>query len=119
MVKKLLLIFPLFLLLIAVSAGAHDRVEDPRACQQCGMDRTVYAHSRMLIVYADGSQTGICSLTCAANELKEHRGNQMTDSKIESAKKLLASGMPPRGVAKNLGVSIPTLYRWIPAAAQT
>lgn len=34
----------------------------------------------------------------------------MTDSKIESAKKLLASGVPPKDVAKNLGVSIPTLY---------
>jgi hypothetical protein len=40
----------------------------------------------------------------------------MTDSKIESAKKLLANGIPPRDVAKNHGVSIPTLYRWIPAA---
>uniref|UniRef100_UPI003B66D64D helix-turn-helix domain-containing protein n=1 Tax=Serratia proteamaculans TaxID=28151 RepID=UPI003B66D64D len=35
----------------------------------------------------------------------------MTSSKIESAKKLLASGIPPRDVAKDLGVSIPTLYR--------
>jgi transposase len=41
----------------------------------------------------------------------------MTDSKIESAKKLLASGILPRDVAKNLGVSIPTLYRWAPASA--
>jgi transposase len=41
----------------------------------------------------------------------------MTDSKIESARKLLANGMPPRDVALNLNVSIPTLYRWIPAAA--
>ncbi len=40
----------------------------------------------------------------------------MTDSKIESAKKLLANGIPPRDVAKNLGVSVPTLYRWIPAS---
>jgi DNA invertase Pin-like site-specific DNA recombinase len=47
---------------------------------------------------------------------KGGRKRQMTDSKIESAKKLLASGMPPRDVAKNLGVSIPTLYRWIPAS---
>ncbi len=46
------------------------------------------------------------------------RKRQMTDSKIKSAKKLLASGIPPRDVAKNLGVSIPTLYRWIPASAQ-
>ena len=45
------------------------------------------------------------------------RKRQMTDSKIVSAKKLLASGVPPRDVAKNLGVSVPTLYRWIPAAA--
>ena len=28
----------------------------------------------------------------------------------------LASGVPPKDVAKNLGVSIPTLYRWVPAA---
>ena len=30
------------------------------------------------------------------------RRRQMTDSKIESAKKLLAGGMPPRDVAENL-----------------
>ena len=40
----------------------------------------------------------------------------MTDSKIQSAKTLLASGVPPKDVAKNLGVSIPTLYRWVPAS---
>lgn len=45
------------------------------------------------------------------------RKRQMTDSKIESAKKLLSGGMPPRDVAENLGVSIPTLYRWIPASS--
>ena len=47
---------------------------------------------------------------------KGGRKRQMTDSKIESAKKLLATGVPPRDVAKNLGVSVPTLYRWIPAS---
>jgi DNA invertase Pin-like site-specific DNA recombinase len=44
------------------------------------------------------------------------RKRQMTDSKIKSAKKLLTSGVPPRDVANNLGVSVPTLYRWIPAS---
>ena len=48
---------------------------------------------------------------------KGGRKRQMTDSKIESVKKLLASGVPPRDVAKNLGVSVPTLYRWIPASS--
>ena len=42
----------------------------------------------------------------------------MTDSKIESAKKLLSSGVPPKEVAKNLGVSVSTLYRWLPASTQ-
>ena len=45
------------------------------------------------------------------------RKRQMTESKIKSANKLLASGVPPRDVAANLGVSVPTLYRWIPASS--
>ncbi len=45
------------------------------------------------------------------------RKRRMTDSKIESAKQLLASGIPPREVASNLSVSIPTLYRWIPGSS--
>jgi DNA invertase Pin-like site-specific DNA recombinase len=49
---------------------------------------------------------------------KGGRKRRMTDSKIESAKRLLANGMPPRDVALNLSVSIPTLYRWIPASTQ-
>ena len=44
------------------------------------------------------------------------RKRKMTASKIESAKKLLESGLLPKDVAKNLGVSVPTLYRWIPAS---
>ena len=48
---------------------------------------------------------------------KGGRKRKMTDSKIESAKKLLASGVPPKDVAKHLGVSVPTLYRHIPASA--
>jgi len=47
------------------------------------------------------------------------RKRKMTKSKIESAKKLLETGVLPRDVAKNLSISIPTLYRWIPAASMT
>lgn len=49
---------------------------------------------------------------------KGGRKRQMTESKIKSARKLLASGVPPRDVAGNIGVSVPTLYRWIPASTQ-
>lgn len=45
------------------------------------------------------------------------RRRLMTDSKIKSAKKLLRSGMLPKDVAEDLGVSMATLYRWIPEAA--
>lgn len=48
---------------------------------------------------------------------KGGRRPKMTDSKIEAARKLLISGTPPKEVAKNLAVSIPTLYRWIPASS--
>jgi DNA invertase Pin-like site-specific DNA recombinase len=43
------------------------------------------------------------------------RKRKMTDSKLESARRLLAGGVPVKDVAKNLGVSVPTLYRWFPA----
>ena len=45
------------------------------------------------------------------------RKRRMTPGKVESARKLLKSGMPPRDVAQSLGVSIPTLYRWVPATS--
>lgn len=44
------------------------------------------------------------------------RKRKMTESKIESARKLIANGVSPCDVAKNLCVSVPTLYRWLPAS---
>lgn len=44
------------------------------------------------------------------------RKRLLTDSKIAAAKQLLASGTAPKDVAKDLGVSVPTLYRWLPAS---
>ena len=44
------------------------------------------------------------------------RKRLMTPSKVESAKSLLATGIPPIDVAENLGVSVKTLYRWLPAS---
>jgi DNA invertase Pin-like site-specific DNA recombinase len=45
------------------------------------------------------------------------RKRKMTESKIESARRILASGVAPGDVAKDLGVSVPTLYRWLPASS--
>jgi DNA invertase Pin-like site-specific DNA recombinase len=43
------------------------------------------------------------------------RKRLMTNGKMEAAKTLLAGGTPPKDVAQSLGVSVPTLYRWLPA----
>ena len=43
------------------------------------------------------------------------RKRLMTDRKITAARQLLAQGTSAADVAHNVGVSIPTLYRWIPA----
>ncbi len=46
------------------------------------------------------------------------RKRRMTPGKVESARKLLKDGMSPWDVAQSLGVSIPTLYRWVPASSR-
>lgn len=43
------------------------------------------------------------------------RPKAMTTAKLEAAKKLLVSGMPPSDVARSLDVSVPTIYRYFPA----
>jgi DNA invertase Pin-like site-specific DNA recombinase len=45
------------------------------------------------------------------------RKRSMTPAKIEAARTLMQQGTPAKDVAATLGVSVPTLYRWVPAAA--
>lgn len=44
------------------------------------------------------------------------RKRKMTESKVASARKLVAAGVAHKEVARNLGVSVPTLYRWVPGS---
>lgn len=46
------------------------------------------------------------------------RRPKMTETKLDAARKLLIAGSRPKDVARDLGISVPTLYRWIPAAMQ-
>jgi nitrous oxide reductase accessory protein NosL len=41
------------------------------------MDRTVFDQSRMLIVYADGTTVGLCSIHCAAADMKQNKDKQV------------------------------------------
>jgi copper chaperone NosL len=76
MKKSLCFVFLLFMF-SCVTALAHDQIEAPKSCQQCGMDRTMFAQSRMLVVYSDGESAGTCSLHCAATELKANPGKKV------------------------------------------
>ena len=44
-------------------------VKDTPACKYCGMNREMFAHSRMMIEYDDGSIVGTCSLHCVSVDL--------------------------------------------------
>lgn len=52
----------------AVWALDNDVKEIP-ACKYCGMNREMFAHSRMLLEYTDGTKEGVCSLHCASVDL--------------------------------------------------
>lgn len=43
------------------------------------------------------------------------RPRAMTEAKVTIAKQQLQAGWPAKDVAAALGVSVPTLYRWVPA----
>jgi DNA invertase Pin-like site-specific DNA recombinase len=44
------------------------------------------------------------------------RPRSVSDEKLAAAKRLLRDGTPPKDVAETIGVSVPTLYRWLPAS---
>lgn len=67
--KRMLSVLMLCLSLFAVVTFAADKVESPDSCKHCGMDRTKFAHSRMLVEYDDSTSTGTCSIHCMAVEL--------------------------------------------------
>jgi nitrous oxide reductase accessory protein NosL len=58
------------------SASFQDQHDHP-SCKHCGMDRTKFAHSRMLVAYQDGEQVGTCSLHCTIRELNGSGGRRL------------------------------------------
>jgi copper chaperone NosL len=58
-------------LVLICAAYAQDMDKHP-GCKYCGMDRKMFGHSRMLVVYDDGSELGACSLHCVAVDMAVH-----------------------------------------------
>ena len=63
----------LFSLLVVMSMGVgpamggeHQDLAMHPECPYCGMDRAKFAHSRVYVVYDDGTTAGFCSIHCAA-----------------------------------------------------
>ena len=75
----------------AASDFLHADVKTYQACPHCGMDREKFAHSRMLITYSDGSSAGVCSVHCAATELKASKGKTVKTVEVAdlNSKKLV------------------------------
>jgi copper chaperone NosL len=76
--KRFLILLSFSFLFVPVVCLAGDQVEAPKSCQRCGMDRTVFAQSRMVVVYSEGERVGTCSLHCAATELKGNSGRKVS-----------------------------------------
>ena len=92
---------PVMLCLVLLSQGGqavyagHDHMQEEKIsmtgqadikqhpdCQQCGMDRGKFAHSRMLVTYADGSSAATCSITCVVTEMKHNPGKAITSVQV-------------------------------------
>ena len=58
-------------------AFALEKVEAPESCVHCGMDRTKFAHSRMIVEYDDGTSVGLCSLNCAVIDMDVNKGKKV------------------------------------------
>jgi copper chaperone NosL len=70
--KKMILcsILAVFCLSLGSALWALENdVKEMPSCKYCGMNREMFAHSRMLTEYSDGSKEGTCSLHCAAVDL--------------------------------------------------
>jgi len=76
--KRAVTILALCLLVISVAcsvfagSGATQTgsIEQPEACDKCGMNRTTFSRSRVVVEFEDGSKGGTCSITCASYDVR-------------------------------------------------
>jgi nitrous oxide reductase accessory protein NosL len=80
--KKTAVALAVCLLVTCAAAFADGTVEPPKSCEKCGMDRTMFAHSRMIVEYGDGTTVGVCSIHCAAADMKQQGAKQVTSLKV-------------------------------------
>jgi nitrous oxide reductase accessory protein NosL len=62
-------------------ADAEDAV-----CRYCGMKRSQYSHSWVIITHADGSKEMVCSIHCAAIDMALHTDKQVSQITVADYK---------------------------------
>jgi len=89
--KKLWIAVLLVLSLGTVCLAAETKVEAPDACLHCGMNRTMFAHSRMVVTYTDDSSAGTCSLNCVVTDMTKSKGKTVKSFQVAdyNTKKLI------------------------------
>ena len=104
--KTVVLITAILCLVLATGAVAHEhgdeqecelqsahgqKVENPAKCWNCGMDRTAFAASRVLITFADGTTVGTCSINCAHDAVSRNSSKKIISIKVAdyAGKKLI------------------------------
>jgi nitrous oxide reductase accessory protein NosL len=80
--KKLWIAVLLVLSLGTACYAAETKVEAPDACVHCGMDRTKFGHSRMIVTYTDGSSAGTCSLNCVVTDMSKNKGKTVKSFQV-------------------------------------
>ena len=66
----------------AITSTSHADVREFPECLHCGMDREKFSHSRMLVMYADGTKVGTCSISCVAREKKKNPGKEIRSLQV-------------------------------------
>lgn len=71
--------------------GKAIKVEDPAKCTICGMDRRMFAYSRALVTFDDGTETGTCSISCLHEVVDKQAGKKVKCFQVAdyNTKKLL------------------------------
>jgi len=89
--KRLWISIMLLLALGSACLAAEKKVEAPADCKHCGMNRTTFSHSRMVVTYKDGSTAGTCSINCIVIDMKEQQGKEVKSFQVSdyNSKKLI------------------------------
>lgn len=70
-----MVVFSAILLIQLWGSSAH--AEDA-VCRYCGMKRSQYSHSWVILIHTDGSKEMVCSVHCAAIDMALHTDKQVS-----------------------------------------